>query len=71
MSSFSYLYLLRLIKTDLKCLIVEVKFYSVFTEKKRARIRNQMRARLKSNMGTFKLSVGLSFKYFFYASQRA
>ena len=29
----SYLYLLRLIKTDLKCLFVEVKFYSDFSEK--------------------------------------
>lgn len=71
MSVFRCCYLMRLIKTDLKCLFVEVKFYSVFTEKKRARIRNQMRARLKSNTGTFRLSVGLSFKYLFYASQRA
>ena len=28
-----HLYLLRLIKTDLKCLFVEVKFYSDFSEK--------------------------------------
>lgn len=46
-------YLMRLIKTEVKWLFVEVKYHSVFTEKKRAHIRNQMRARLKSNTGTF------------------
>lgn len=53
MSMFQCSYLVRLIKTEVKWLIVGVKYHSVFTEKKRARIRNQMRARLKSNTGTF------------------
>lgn len=53
MSVFRCRYLMRLIKTEVKWLIVGVKYHSVFTEKKRARIRNQMRARLKSNLGTF------------------
>ena len=42
----------------------EVKYSLDFTEKKRDRIRNQMRSRLKSNLS-------LSFQYLFYASQRA
>ena len=54
----------RLIKMEMKWLIVEVKYSLDFTEKKRDRIRNQMRSRLKSNLS-------LSFQYLFYASQRA
>ena len=57
MSMFRCRYLMRLIKTEVKWLIVGVKYHSVFIEKKRARIRNQMRARLKSNLGTFLIKL--------------
>ena len=53
MSVFRCRYLMRLIKTEVKWLIVGVKYHSDNTEKKRARIRNQMWARLKSSLGTF------------------